>query len=628
MEEVSVFPLQISPKVIQHISSTMYRSPSSAIKELLINSFDAEATEVELKLLFGSDGLGGPTLKEIQVTDNGEGMDGNKLHKVFTEIGDSLKSRSVSDPNSDILTEHLKRPMVGRLGIGILAIASATSGFKVVTKKKDSDLEFTAEVTIKQFDQNLEKIAAIEDFPMGKVTLNSSVSKLKTESFTKVIINNFKPPFMSLINRKLQESFLFRIPFKVRHSGSIGEEENYFRQLLYKFYREERISNLPQLDKMIVQIGNAIPVSYLSDGPVRRKFPFDGKVYEIPNANGEIIASIKKKLEDYNFNVKITVDDPDRDFHNTFRLFKPQRFPTDNDLALWKKRKLTIEQLKPNILEFSQEADIGYSGKAHPIEIKGYLYHQNARINPREYRGLLYRVYNVAIGDEYKDDLRIYSNNPIALHQISIEIYLNKGFQSVVNIDRESFYEAGDSFQYLKAYLEHILSGRGNLTEEVEKAAIPTAKVTTTSEVKVDTGEFTATPHPPIYEKIFADFGMANPKPLLSTVKADMKTGLDEKRRIKSERMVSDLTSEFLRKNKVVQSSKIIYSARSNGAKLVIGEGVAQFSIPEISGSYKELAQQIIKLMLLINLKDNHSLVSQKYITLLLKILDNHVRLS
>lgn len=621
MDDIFVFPLQISPKIIQHISSAMYRSPASAIKELLINSFDADATDVELKLLFDTNGQGKSILSEIQVIDNGEGMDGNKLRKVFTEIGDSLKSRETSDPNSDILTEHLKRPIVGRLGIGILAIASATSEFKVETKKKDFNQAFIAEVQIKQFDKNLEKIAAIEEFPMGKVKISPIESSDKSTGYTKVIINKFKPPFMTLINHKVNGSFFFSKPFQ----GGIGvrkDEEEYFKLFLNKFYENDRISNLTELDRTIVQIGNIIPVPYLSDGPVRSSFTFDGETYEIPNATGEVVMSIKRDLEEYNFNVKVTIEDPSNDFRNSFRLFKPQRFPTDNDLRDWKDKGLTISQQKPNILGFSQVADIGENGKPHPIEIKGYLYHQNTRINPREYRGLLYRVYNVAIGEEYKDDLRIYSNNPIALHQISIEIYLNKGFQSVVNIDRENFYEAGDSYQYLKAYLEHTLSGKGNLTEEAERATLPNPQFYAPPEGITGTSKPAVEPHPPIYDKIAADFGKENPNPLLSAVKDDMSSGLEEKRRIKAKKMALDPTSEFLRKSKIAQKSRVKIISKSSSAKLTLKNGEAIFSLPKVSGYHKDLAQLIIKLMLVASLKGNSSTIDSKFLKLLYEILE------
>jgi hypothetical protein len=617
-EYTGTFPLQISPKIIQHISSSMYRSPSSAIKELLINSFDADATNVELGFSFALGESFEPRINRLNVRDNGEGMDGDTLQRVFTQIGDSIKSKFGADPNADMFTKKLHRPLVGRLGIGILAIASATSEFKVISKMAGSNEEFTAEIFINQFDKTLEKVAAMEDFPMGRVMISKKKVTNTEESYTNVEITSFKPPFMTLIDHEVEESFVFNNICPMSAIGNPESEEDYFRKYLHEFYDNDRISNLKELDKTIIQIGNIVPVKYLSDGPVRKQIEFNGQNYEILNSNGEVINEIKERLRKYNFNVTITVNFEPKKVNNKFVLFKPQRFPTDNELEEWKEKGRTIEQLKPNIFEFSHTNDIGANGSNHIIEIKGYAYHQNSRLNPREYRGLLYRVYGVTIGEEYRDDLRIYSNNPIALHQTSVEIYLDKGFQSVVNIDRESFYEGGDAFQYLKAYLEHTLSGGAKFLEDVNRDTTTIIKFINTNEVT-----YTVPKHPQIYDKISEAFREGNKNPILSRIKSDMKAGLTAKRSNDDKKRPPDSLSQYIKSKKIANSVELVRSTFKDRAILTIENGHAVYSLPVFSYLHKDAVDQLVMFVLLTNLKDGKSTLDKEYLDLLIRIIED-----
>ena len=64
--------LQVSAQIVKHISSGLYRSPGSALKELISNSFDADATKVEIAFDFGYDKSGTIKLTKLIIKDNGE----------------------------------------------------------------------------------------------------------------------------------------------------------------------------------------------------------------------------------------------------------------------------------------------------------------------------------------------------------------------------------------------------------------------------------------------------------------------------------------------------------------------------------------------------------------------------
>ena len=113
-------PLVVSSKVLGHISQGLYRSPGGVFKELISNSFDANATTVWIS-------TGRPSFDVVSVRDNGDGMDRQKfIEMVEGGIGDSDKR--VGTP--ELING---RRMIGRLGIGILGISQISHTFEIVS---------------------------------------------------------------------------------------------------------------------------------------------------------------------------------------------------------------------------------------------------------------------------------------------------------------------------------------------------------------------------------------------------------------------------------------------------------------------------------------------------------------
>jgi len=60
-------PLKVTSGILLHIGAGIYNSVAGAIKELVSNSFDADATRVVIS-------TGYPRFEQIRVVDNGLGM--------------------------------------------------------------------------------------------------------------------------------------------------------------------------------------------------------------------------------------------------------------------------------------------------------------------------------------------------------------------------------------------------------------------------------------------------------------------------------------------------------------------------------------------------------------------------
>ena len=97
-------------------------------------------------------------------------------------------------------------------------------------------------------------------------------------------------------------------------------------------------------------------------------------------------------------------------------------------------------------------------GENVKLTIRIYIYRQNQRIRTTDYRGILYRIFDVGIGDYQYQKFRYFGSRAFNF-QTSMEVFLDNGFQSAVNIDRESLYEASYSYRHLKAYLDYIMKG-------------------------------------------------------------------------------------------------------------------------------------------------------------------------
>lgn len=439
--------LQVSVQIIKHISRGLYRSAASALKELVSNSFDADAKNVIIKWKFSHDNSGILKLSKIEVEDDGNGMNLDNLIYTFTHIGGSVKERGKEKKTP------MGRDLIGRLGIGMLSVASACRGFRVRTKKMEEQREYVADISLNFFDSLRELTETMDKFNVGNVKI-SSRSKQGYEKYTIVEIEDFRPPFLSNIMEDITLSYFYRN--KCGSNGQI-DREKYIVNFIEKLATLKKIGKLMVFDEIITELGLMAPVRYLSDGPVRSNVKrLDGTIFEIPGTTDKTFLLLKNKLEKLDFRLICQIYTND-ELVNEFEIFKPLRYPLDSDLE-----ERPIDILDPSVVIIGPVEKIIENEPGDEVEtmITGYIYHQNYRILPHEFRGILFRVYNVAIGRYFQDELRLYSEDPIVLHQMLIEVYLEKGFQSIVNLDRESLFEGSRTYQYLKAYLENILKGK------------------------------------------------------------------------------------------------------------------------------------------------------------------------
>ena len=126
-------PVTVDKSHLITIGERLYSESIELIRELVNNAYDADATEVDIKL----------TDELIEVRDNGTGMDREGLKQYFN-IGSPEKTERGR-------SSLFQRDLIGQFGIGKFASLSACERFEVYTQKGD----FAAKVTFdkKEWEQ-------------------------------------------------------------------------------------------------------------------------------------------------------------------------------------------------------------------------------------------------------------------------------------------------------------------------------------------------------------------------------------------------------------------------------------------------------------------------------------------
>ena len=102
--------VSLSNELVHLLSDQLYQSPLKAIEELVVNAYDADATECRIFVPVLSD----RTRNYIVVFDNGVGMDREGLTDLW-QIGRSNK-------RTEEIERRRKRKQIGKFGIGKLAV--------------------------------------------------------------------------------------------------------------------------------------------------------------------------------------------------------------------------------------------------------------------------------------------------------------------------------------------------------------------------------------------------------------------------------------------------------------------------------------------------------------------------
>src|SRR4051794_39987245 len=148
-DEVVKTTLRTDARVIARVTDGIYRQPGSALRELISNAYDADATRVMIR-------TDRPRFGRIVVEDDGLGMTPEALVHMLYHIGGSTKrTRTGADLGVTSSTDPTRSPggrsLIGKIGIGLFSVAQLTQAFQVITKVTNDRHRTVASVVLKQY---------------------------------------------------------------------------------------------------------------------------------------------------------------------------------------------------------------------------------------------------------------------------------------------------------------------------------------------------------------------------------------------------------------------------------------------------------------------------------------------
>ncbi|MFH0832816.1 MAG: ATP-binding protein, partial [Candidatus Aenigmatarchaeota archaeon] len=343
MSEPKKRNIDVSAKVIADISIGMYRTPANALKELVSNSWDADAKLVIINTDY-------PKFNKFTCSDDGEGMDVTKFIKVMSSIGGSSKRIEGGDKTRS------GRLKIGKIGIGLLAVTQICREFKIISSMGNGK-KFEAVINLNQFlkdDIYKKKLnSPDEKINIGEYYIYDDLPEERDKSYTSIILENMDDGFRKrLLEETSPDNILPPEEFKL-----IKEDPKSFEKFIDWIRKHGKIRDLSEYNRMLWELSLLSPVRYVESGPVKNEI---------------VITDIKKRLIDANFRVLV----------DGLELKKPVLFPMDEEIKNkgddYKIYKFSYDETKEN-----KQLMI----KKNPLKFKCYIYHQRIRINPPEYRG-------------------------------------------------------------------------------------------------------------------------------------------------------------------------------------------------------------------------------------------------
>jgi hypothetical protein len=481
--------LETNDRIIARVTDGIYREPWSAFRELVSNAYDADATRVSIDCDY-------PFFNEVRISDDGIGMDSQTVADLLTNIGGSSKrtfrGKSLGTVSEDDPTESpLGRKLIGKIGIGLFAVAQLTNHFQIITKRKGASEQISATVKINTYRENAYIDEADDSFESGSYkVIAEKTTDVEAHGTTIVLLNIQRSVREKLQSQEIWSALddqeeatkqgLFDIVSKphfhigrVSKSGQLLQPSNLpwsstdgsnakFQKLFKKTIELGRnssdrtdLSHLDNYLKMVWRLSLGSPVQYLGSHP----FEFYGsanldfyKLSNKPKGGAEIVNLPADQTLRTALGLTAGKKDPLSKFAvfiDGVELFRPVQLSEE----------LQGSESLPRPMLFVGKVETSFGNASADrsggnLAFEAYLY-WNSKIIPKESIGALIRI-NGASGTLFDPDFLGYQiAEQTRKKQVTCEIFVLEGLDGALNIDRESYNTSHAHYLYIQKWLHN-----------------------------------------------------------------------------------------------------------------------------------------------------------------------------
>lgn len=517
--------LEASDRVIARVTDGIYRQPASALRELISNAWDADATNVTIL-------TDAPRFSRVYVRDDGSGMSYETLSRLLKNIGGSAKRREDGKNLGITSAKDAERTpggrsIIGKIGIGLFSVSQLCRRFEIITKTAGTNYRLLAEIKLRVYDDSVADYPERDDddmFVTGDVIIRREHTDDVDAHGTDIIMDDIKPRVREILKsadrwRSVKEREdakaagdldtynSMRVTAPVYHAGYIEALKKSDGQPVVldikpnlpwspedpagirmaklmdavegEFTRLDRPDLAGTLDtylEMIWTLGLCAPVGYVE------KHPFDltaddkvkvfwinkerGKGIELPLEGSKTIRETVHERAPGNpvFN---DGSDPLGRFTviiDGVELKRPIRFHhRQTDRRGLEHAIMFVGKFAPDLSKISA------TRRGGDLSLDGYLY-WTGRVIPKENNGVLVRIRGTsgAVFDETFFKYQV--SEQTRLRQISSEIFVHEGLDAALNIDRESFNFSHPHLQLVSVWLHNSIRQLTNrLKDEAAK---------------------------------------------------------------------------------------------------------------------------------------------------------------
>lgn len=228
------YEMSLTLNVLNHLGINLYSNVPAVLSEVVANSWDADASEVNIEI---KDGL-------ITITDDGDGMDENDINRKYLAVG--YKKRD------DIkITKKYKRNVMGRKGIGKLSLFSIADTIEIHTVKAGNKCGF--KIDGKEIERKIEqnKVTPYYPEPIKESDIKQS------NNGTTIILTDLKksiPNLKTYLRKRLARRFsiIGSDTFEVKINGEPIKitDRDYFHKMRYLWHFGEEGDKYIELCKL------------------------------------------------------------------------------------------------------------------------------------------------------------------------------------------------------------------------------------------------------------------------------------------------------------------------------------------------------------------------------------------